>query len=235
MDIIKDHEEVVFTYLDDDHMLQEIRVKSTPFANWAFWTFKPINTRIPILNNVRTPNFLLHHNADLLDLELNLIEPADGISITSLAKQIDSLLSTNTVRTLLIDLRNNTDGNNTLYDPIIEVIQKHPTINQQDRFFILTSHTTFSAGINFLDDLNYLTNGTFIGEPTGAGPNHYGDAQMIRLPHSGIFFFLSTRKWNGNDTSDASKTILPDIPIKYYFTDYIREHDPWMNVIDSIN
>jgi len=72
----------------------------------------------------------------------------------------------------------------------------------------LETPPAFSAAVNFLDALRFETNGTIVGEPSGAGGTHFGDAQFHRLPNSGVFFFLSTRQWESKDSTNQENAIL---------------------------
>ena len=235
LDIIPNKKYAIITYLDQNNQEHTCQVSSTPFTNWFFWAFKPMVNPFPVLNNIRKPNFELTIKNDIVWLELNLIENIDdSATIKTLAETLHTHLATKAVTKVIIDLRNNLGGNNQLYRPIIEAITKHSRINQKENLFVLTSSKTFSAGINFLDELMHETNATVIGKPTAAGSTHYGDAQFIRLPHSGIFFFLSTKQWTSNHVLDTTNTIHPHIQVAFNMTDYLNGEDPWLKAIDSI-
>lgn len=229
---IIDNDYLKVTYLDANEE-REVYVKSAPFMNWMFWSLKPTADRLPISVKLRQPNYKLNFEDGILDLQLNSIENnSDEDTIKKLAERLDRVISEEGVKKLIIDLRNNIGGNNELYDPLIDVIRKHEGINQKEKLFVFTSRTTFSAGVNFLDDLDFHTNATLVGEPSGAGSNHYGDANLVFLPNSGIYFFLSTKRWEGNDKSDARKFIEPDIKISFKFSHYRNGIDPWFEAIN---
>lgn len=194
-----------------------------------------MQNRLPISNALGTPNFRIHIKEDRLDLELNLIEDiSEQQSIAMLAEELDSVLGTGRMNRVVIDLRNNLGGNNQLYAPIIQCLQKHKRLNTKDNLFVFMSRNTFSAGINLLDDLNFYTQATLIGEPAGAGATHYGDAAFLQLPHSGIFFFLSTRQWLANDSSRQAPMIQADLEVSYSFEAYMDLVDPWEKAIEGI-
>lgn len=230
--IVHKNRPAIFTYLDDLGKVQELKVQSEPFANWIFWALKPMNNPLPIFMNVRKPNYQLHHHKKTLIVELNLIEnESDTYPITKLAVEIDSLLKSEKVDCLIIDLRNNTGGNNQLYHPIIKTIKANNQINTTDDLFVWMGRNTFSAGINFLDELQVATKAITIGEPTGAAATHFGDAKFHFLPNSGIAFFMSTKQWHSKDRTASSHAIFPNIPVSYHFKDYQHSIDPWMNAV----
>lgn len=234
LDIVEDEREALISYQDENGNEASVLLSSEPFINWFFWAFKPINDRLPVLPNRRMPNYQLHIHDQVIELELNLIENLSTTNtMEQLAQELRSLLHTGQINRLIIDLRNNTGGNNGLYQPLIDVLKDSRAINRKEALFVLVSRHTFSAGINFLDDLRFETNATLVGEPTGAGAHHYGDARFFTLPHSGIFFFLSTKEWKAKDSLDRQKLILPDIAVNYYFEDYLQRRDPWIRAVEG--
>ncbi len=233
--ILESDQCATISYRDHDGNEQEIKVSSEPFLNWFFWAFRPIQNRLPVSNNLRKPNFQLHLADGVGELELNMIEDnSEESTIANLAIELDSLFRTGTIKRFIIDLRNNTGGNNHLYKSLIAILKAHPQINDSTRLFVLMGRNTFSAGVNFLDDLRFETNATFVGEPAGAGPTHYGDAEVILLPNSGIYFFQSTKQWTAHDTTHVSKATYPDVQVQYEFEDYLDQRDPWMLAVDSL-
>ena len=224
--------ETVSIQFEVDGSRKSIVVDSEPFANWFFWSFKPRSNTNPVGTYQRTPNYRLTGADKNLVLEFNAVQNiSEENTIEQLVTEISDSLSLNKYENLVVDIRNNTGGNNTLYDPLIEMILQNSEINNQENLYVLTSRNTFSAAVNFLDDLRYKTNCTIVGEPAGAGATHYGDAETFALPHSGIFLFLSTREWLANDLSDTLNYIQVDVPVDYSFADYKSGRDPWMAAI----
>ncbi|QSE98044.1 S41 family peptidase [Fulvivirga lutea] len=231
---VVDGDKVPIIYRDNEKE-NVVTVKGGSFINWLFWVLKPNELILPPTIGLQKPNYNLFFEDKNLVLRLNLIENiSDDNSIEMLADQLRSQLKSEP-ESLIIDLRNNSGGNNQLYEPIIRAILESTYINDSSRLFIFTSYTTFSAGINFLDELKQRTTATLIGQPTGAGPNHYGDAQLMTLPNSGIFFFLSTRQWTGIGKNDSLKTMKPDILVRYNFEDYLEGTDPWTTAMKSFS
>ncbi len=227
-----DGETATYTYLEGTTP-KTIDVKPSSFLNWLFWALKPTSFSLPPTIGLRKPNFELKQDGGTIHLIMNQVQDnSDEDTIAGLAQTLDELFASDGAKRFVIDLRNNSGGNNQLYDPLIEVIQSHK-INTPDMLFVFTSRATFSAAVNFLDDLNHKTDATIIGEPAGAGPSHFGDAEMISLPSSGIFLFLSTRYWEGEDPSDTSKVIVPDVTVFYSFSDYGNRIDPWMDSLQK--
>ena len=234
--IIPTADEAALNFIDENGRSKTLSVASEPFINWVFWFYKPIHDRLPVLPNLRKPNYQLHIRNENAELELNLIQNISDVnSIKTLAEELDKLIINGKIKSVIFDLRNNTGGNNQIYAPLIEVAKKYDQINRPSRLYALVSRHTFSAGVNFLDELRFETNATLIGEPAGAGANHFGDANLHRLSNSGVYFFVSSKTWKSRNPSDTTNAILPDYSVDYFSQDYFLQKDPWMDIIDSLN
>jgi hypothetical protein len=66
----------------------------------------------------------------------------------------------------------------------------------------------------------------FVGEPTGARPNHYGENVEITLPHSGLHVMASALWWQYSVPSDDRPWIAPDIPAALWSEDDRLRRDP---------
>jgi len=102
------------------------------------------------------------------------------------------------IERLVIDLRNNDGGNNFLNTPVFLGIVRRPEIDLPDRLFVVIGRTTFSAASHLVTYLERFTYATFVGEPTGGSPNHFGDARPIELPNSGLRPAASTIYWQNS-------------------------------------
>ncbi len=135
------------------------------------------------------------------------------------------------VERLVIDVRLNGGGNNELNRPIWQALIKSERLNQKGKLWVIIGPKTFSAAMNFVDDMEANTNATFVGEPTGETPNMWGDPVSIELPNSGIVVRTSTLWWQMADPRDKRPYRTPDIPVEMKFSDYANNIDP---VLDAI-
>lgn len=134
------------------------------------------------------------------------------------------------VERLVIDMRRNGGGNNYLNLPVtIGAIRSR--LNVRGKFFVVIGRETFSAAQNAVNDLEKYTNALFVGEPTGASPNHYGDARPIILPNSKIRLQASTLWWQDKDPRDTRKWKAPHIAADLTFEDHRNGRDPAMEAI----
>ncbi len=135
------------------------------------------------------------------------------------------------VERVIIDVRLNGGGNNELNRPIWHALLKSDRLNQKGRLWVVIGPKTFSAAMNFVDDMELNTNATFVGEPTGETPNMWGDPVSLKLPNSGIVVQTSTLWWQIEDPRDRRPFRAPDIPAEMSFADYANNVDPVLSAI----
>ena len=135
------------------------------------------------------------------------------------------------VERVIIDVRLNGGGNNELNRPIWHALLKSDRLNQKGRLWVVIGPKTFSAAMNFVDDMELNTNVTFVGEPTGETPNMWGDPVSVKLPNSGIVVQTSTLWWQMEDPLDKRPFRAPDITVEMSFADYANNVDPVLNAI----
>lgn len=135
------------------------------------------------------------------------------------------------VERVIIDVRLNGGGNNELNRPIWHALLKSDRLNQKGKLWVVIGPKTFSAAMNFVDDMELNTNAIFVGEPTGETPNMWGDPVSLKLPNSGIVVQTSTLWWQLEDPTDRRPYRAPDITAEMTFADYAKNVDPVLNAI----
>jgi len=89
------------------------------------------------------------------------------------------------VRALVIDLRWNTGGNNSLARPFLEWVEAS-RFNAPGRLYVIVGRATFSAGLYCAAWLTQHTAATFVGEPVGDELDYWSEGGNILLPGSGL-------------------------------------------------
>ena len=131
---------------------------------------------------------------------------------------------------LVLDLRRNAGGNNYLNQRLVHALIGAPQ-NRRGHLYVIIGRATFSAGMNMAADVERNTHAIFVGEPTGAAPNHYGDAQPLDLPGLGVRAFISSTYWQSSDPHDQRSWIAPDIAAPPTFAALTAGRDPALEAI----
>lgn len=208
-----------------------LEVTSEPFFAWMFWFLRPISESDwnPAYYSMRKPNYSLQYDSAYRGIlvRFNLVQDIPGWSIKDMSEDLVSAIKAG-VNRVIVDLRNNQGGDNTKYNDLVEVIRAY---SARTDFVFLVSRKTFSAAVNFISESKSAGRIVLVGEPTGAGPNHYGDPRHILLPNSKLSLFISTRKWEF-DSLDNNKFYIPDIPVKYNSIHLKENIDPWLDAMN---
>jgi tetratricopeptide (TPR) repeat protein len=130
------------------------------------------------------------------------------------------------VARIVLDIRNNGGGNNFLNRTLVKEIIRRPDMDRADKFLVLIGRNTFSAAQNLVNELDYYTNATFVGEPTGNAPNQYGDARPLELPRSKFVVRVSSVLWQSHNASDPRAWFTPDFYAELTADDYRTKKDP---------
>jgi hypothetical protein len=73
----------------------------------------------------------------------------------------------------------------------------------------------------------------FVGEPTGAPPNHCADPDIETLPQSGITLMVSRLYWQKSAPDDRRPWLAPQIPVDQHATDYFSHQDRGIQAVWS--
>jgi|GEM_PF-1239058 len=150
------------------------------------------------------------HNA--LYVELRGMIDERGHTLSDFAKEIDDYLASHPVGRVIVDVRANSGGDNTLIRPLLISLIKFGD-NQRGRLWVLISHRTFSADQNFINRLESYAEPIFVGEPTAQNVNFFGDPRPVELPHSHFSIVLSSLWWQDKDPRDHRTRTSPEIAV----------------------
>ena len=153
-----------------------------------------------------------------------------GETVEAFFNKVFEYVEANKIDKFVLDMRLNGGGNNYLNLPItIGLIKSR--VNKRGNLFVIIGRETFSAAQNTVNELEKYTNAIFVGEPTAANPNHFGDARNVVLPNSKVSIRASTLWWQDMDPRDTRKWTAPQIAAELTFADYKANIDPAMNAI----
>ena len=125
---------------------------------------------------------------------------------------------------VVLDLRRNSGGNNQTYGPLLGALERLTAAGK--RLAVLTSRVTFSAAMQLVIDLEQRTPAIFVGEPTGASPNHFGDPETVALPQTRVAARVATVSWTTAGESDTRTTRKPDMLVPVSAAAFFSGADP---------
>jgi C-terminal processing protease CtpA/Prc len=128
---------------------------------------------------------------------------------------------------LVIDLRDNGGGNSAIADPLIEELATRVAANRLKIYVLIGRGTFSSAALNAIS-LKLKAHALFVGEPSGAKPNHFGELKSVQLPNSHLYIFYSTRYWRPWP-NDHDASLNPDISVAERWQDLAAGKDAALN------
>ena len=170
----------------------------------------------------------------MMYVQFNSVENDPAEPFADFVRRVFAEVDRQRIDRFVLDIRNNNGGDNTLNQPLVHALIRSDKVNKKDVLFTIIGRLTFSAAMNLAVDLERNTQTTFVGEPTGAAPNHFGETARMRLPSSGITLLYSTLFWQSSDPRDERRSIEPTIMTPLRFSDYREGRDPALAAILGI-
>jgi hypothetical protein len=168
----------------------------------------------------------------LLWMQFNAVQNADDESLAQFCARMFDFADRHDIDKFVIDLRWNGGGNLELLNPLLHgLICRASTLGRFGHFFAVIGRGTYSAAHVCAVQLEAHTQVLFVGEPSGATPNHFGDVTRMRLPHSGLPVLISKWAWQPALPWDLRPWIAPQLPAPFTSDDYRSNRDPALNAI----
>ena len=165
--------------------------------------------------------FTYQPETKIVYLRFRNIDPVtDGIAYPEFYRELFFTVDSLKPRALVIDLRHDHGGNNTILDSFVRGVVERPWLDREGGVFTLIDRGTFSAAMNAAVFLEQQTRTRFIGEPTGGRVSHYGDARHFETPNYHMLFNVSTVPWLARIPGDPREFIAPDIAVPWTFADW---------------
>jgi hypothetical protein len=166
--------------------------------------------------------------------QFNQVRNDDDLSIEDFAAQLAKRLHTESAKNLIVDVRHNNGGNNSLVRPLIRALVGFENASSENQIYVITGRNTFSAAQNFINRIEQWTNAIFVGEPSSSSPNFVGEETNLLLPYSRIRGSISTRYWQDSDPGDKRAWITPAVPVKPTAAAYFSGEDAALDAIFKI-
>lgn len=191
--------------------LPEVTRKATEIEGWA--------------SSARVGNFVRPlPDRRVLYLSIDDMDDVEGKTFEAFTREAFEAMAAPGIERLVVDLRRNGGGNNYLAEALRKRIERS-AFNRPGGLYVLIGPRTFSAAQNCANRLERETFATFVGEPTGGAPNHYGDAAVFTGEVTGISAIVSTLAWFDSYPQDTRPWILPDLPVNETFADWQAGRD----------
>lgn len=159
-------------------------------------------------------------------VQYNEVQDKPDETLADFWKRVFAFVESNPVDRFILDIRLNGGGNGFLNQSLIHNLIRCDKVNQRGRLFTIIGRRTFSAAGFLAIDLERHTNTLFVGEPTGARPNHYGESTRFALPHSGLTVGYSSLYWQYSDPRDTRPWVPPHLAAELTSADYAANRDP---------
>jgi hypothetical protein len=215
-----------------EQLFDPISIQS--YNEWKLLGKNTLPTRpVTYLSDTEKPFwFALLHNDTTLYIQYNqvLAQDPDGQSIQAFSDALDAAFESQQAQRVVIDLRHNNGGDNTVYGPLLQFLSR-PEVNRDDALFAIIGRQTYSAAMNFIADLEATTQALFVGEGSGGSPFHFGDSDDSVLPNSGMLLQISSRVHPSAIPGDERLEIPADIPAPLSSQQFIENLDPALEAI----
>ena len=163
--------------------------------------------------------------------QFNLIRNDKKESLVDFSNRLFKFINETEVEKLVVDIRWNNGGNNSLLPALVERLIKNEKINRRGKLFVIIGRRVFSAAQNAATLFERYTNAIFVGEPTGSSPNFVGEEDAVKLPYSKIGINVSDRFWQSSYSQDKRTWIAPQIYLPPTFEAFRMNRDAALEAI----
>lgn len=164
-----------------------------------------------------------------LYVQFNQVRDTALESIALFARRLRETLQQDDPRTLIVDVRHNSGGNNTLLRPLVRTLIEFDMRASENELLVLMGRNTFSACQNFINRVERWTDAVFLGEPSSSCPNFVGETNEFTLPYSRLQGSISNRFWQDSDPFDTRAWIVPDVAVPVTAAAYFGGDDPTLD------
>lgn len=171
---------------------------------------------------------LPQHNA--IYVQINNIMSDKDETMPQFGIRLRQVINETKPSSIIVDLRHNNGGNTFTYQEVLRTLTAFSTI-EENKVYVLIGRNVYSAAANFCTDLERMVKPIFVGEPTSATGNQWGDESQFVLPYSRITGAFSGLRWQLSHPWDKRHSIVPDVPVQLTAKDYFQGNDPALDAI----
>lgn len=168
---------------------------------------------------------------DAIYFQFNQVRNADDESIEDFAARLAGVLTDTKPTSLIVDMRHNNGGNNTLVQPLVKTLIAFEQASSDNTIYVITGRNTFSAAQNFINRVEQWTDAVFVGEPSASSPNFVGEETTLLLPYSRVRGSISNRYWQDSQPYDQRAWITPALLVPPTAADYFAGRDAALEAV----
>lgn len=208
--ITSNAERANFTLTNDRDQLVSVQLESLPPESFDTVVTASIEPPLP-------PGFVFNTGTDGVALYLNKKTQTAYIDFDSyppfsamqnFARDLPEIFVKHEIKNVIIDLRQNGGGDFFVGLVLAWGLVVIDSLDWKHGFYVLTSGQTFSAAMSNAAQYRQILNATLVGEPSGANPVGYQDADTFLLPYSQWKVMYSKRLYRFQES--ISDGVQPD-------------------------
>lgn len=234
--IVKDSNNAIYTF--EDKTGKRVDVSARAYNSWDLVSWDKddkyediIRSNPPIYRSNKRYNYWVDFfpQYSLVYLQYNRCRNYTDYPFSEFIEDIKAFFNERKPSKLIVDIRQNGGGSSNVMAPLLDWVTTS-YVNKPNTFFIITGKATFSSAVINAVQLRKGTNATFVGEPTGGKPNHFGEVKYFTIERSNIDVFYST-KYFYIYHDDKIDTLVPDDTIETSSDQFFSGIDP---IVDAI-
>ena len=215
LDVTKKEDAANFKFLLENGTQKIVKLKAVPQAEYRISLDNSLEFESPFRFDkslMGIINLWYQPNDELKTAYIYFEKYPNALQMRRFAVAVSRDIIQRGIKNIVIDMRNNGGGNFFVGLELIKLLSTIDQIDWENGVYVVTSRKTYSAGMSNTAHSKELLNAKIVGEPTGANPKDYQDAESFQLQNSGLRVQFSKRYYSFQDT--ISNGIYPDVHIK---------------------
>jgi hypothetical protein len=236
--------------------IEDVTVAAVPERNFSAVWYSSLGIATPVGWIVQSQafdaNWLRHRNdpwrfeylrdtrSVVLQINAGSAGPLEGEppkdAYSAFLDEAFAFVDTHYVDRLVIDLRNNGGGDESMALPLVHHVIRSDKINRPGRLYVLIGRITESASVAWSVKLERETMALFAGEPAATPPNFYNDPagfnrETFHIAGSPVNFRIARQLEIHSSTRDDRDSILADLPAPLRYADYAAGRDTALEAV----
>lgn len=229
--VLPQSDQGVFTFLDQDNQKETLLIPAEE-ENYPEIPMLSYFSEGPdqelLLDSMDPFSFHSFMEGEILLFRFSHSFEKEGFSMEDAVEKLRVLEAQKLPHFFILDLRDGSEGDKKVLDPMIDYLCSESRLNQRGRLFAAIGMHTRGSTLENAIELRDNSEVIFIGEKTGGKPNHPGNVKSFILPNTGIEVFYSSQYIYMEDRK--SETLEPQIPIHYSIQTYFQGIDPLVDL-----